>query len=201
MSTISIKSASVKPAHECNFIRLETPEGNEILAVQVRYSKDAFYPWEVIRGEEYLPATKKARGIYFNNLLKAKLEADKSEITLKRQLKNTPVVIESEEEAQPEEVAPVALSVDEVAKQVGISVGQVNLFASIFTALDFEQEDTEDGYMSEEDMKNILQIKANCGYFTNLKRNEVIGVTADGKGFWVSINEKGKKIAELLNLK
>lgn len=201
MSTISIKSASVKPAHECNFIRLETPEGHEILAVQVRYSKEAFYPWEVIRGEEYLPATKKARGIYFNNLLKAKLEADKSEITLKRQLKNTPVVIESEEEAQPEEVAPVALSVDEVAKQVGISVGQVNLFASIFTVLDFENEDTEDGYMTEDDLKNILQNKANCGYFTNLKRNEVIGVTADGKGFWVSINEKGKKIAELLNLK
>ena len=67
--------------------------------------------------------------------------------------------------------------------------------------LDFENEDTEDGYMTEEDMKNILQNKANCGYFTNLKRNEVIGVTADGKGFWVSINEKGEQIAQLLALK
>lgn len=200
MSTISIKSASVKPAHECNFIRLETPEGNEILAVQVRYSKEAFYPWEVIRGEEYLPASKKARGIYFNNLLKAKLEADKSEITLKRQLKNTPVVIESEEEAQPEEVAPVALSVDEVAKQMGISVGQVNLFAEIFKTLCFEYEDTEDGYMTKEDMAGILLNKSNCGYLTNLKRNGIITVIDDDKGFWVSINEKGEKIAELLNL-
>ena len=201
MSNIAIKSASVKPAHECNFIRLETPEGHEILAVQVRYSKEAFYPWEVIRGEEYLPATKKARGIYFNNLLKAKLEADKSEITLKRQLKNTPVLIESEEEAQPEEVATVALTAEEVAKQVGISVGQVNLFASIFNTLCFEYEDTEDGYMTKEDMAGILLNKSNCGYLTNLKRNNIITVIDDDKGFWVTINEKGEKIAELLNLK
>lgn len=200
MSTISIKSASVKPAHECNFIRLETPEGNEILAVQVRYSKDAFYPWEVIRGEEYLPASKKARGVYFNNLLKAKQDADKSEITLRRQLKNTPVLIESEEEAKSEEVAPVALSVDEVAKQMGISVGQVNLFAAIFNTLCFEYEDTEDGYMTKEDMAGILLNKSNCGYLTNLKRNGIITVIDDDKGFWVSINEKGVKIAELLNL-
>lgn len=200
MSSIAIKSASVKPAHECNFIRLETPEGNEILAVQVRYSKDAFYPWEVIRGEEYLPASKKARGVYFNNLLKAKQDADKSEITLRRQLKNTPVVIESEE-AQPEEVAPVTLSVEEVAKQMGISVGQVNLFASIFNTLCFEYEDTEDGYMTKEDMAGILLNKSNCGYLTNLKRNGIITVIDDDKGFWVTINEKGEKIAELLNLK
>ena len=219
MSNIAVKSVSVRPAHECKMIRFETAEGHEVIAVSLKYSGNIYYPWEVIRGEEHLPATKLARGRFFNKLMKAQEEAEKNNITLRRQLKNTPVVCltDEEEEAAPVEVieevaAPVveeekpAMSVEDVAKEMGVSVGQIELFKAIINETSFEyDEDTDDGYIDDASLNPLIASKSNGGYLTQIKKNGLLIMSHEflspgNEGYWVTVTEKGKKIADMLNL-
>ena len=217
MSNMSVKSVAVRPAHECKMIRFETAEGHEVIAVSLKYSGSIYYPWEVIRGEEHLPATKLARGRFFNKLMKAQEEAEKNNITLRRQLKNTPVVCltDEEEEAAPVEVieevaAPVveeekpAMSIEDVAKEMGVSVGQIGLFKAIINETDFDH-DCEEGYIDTTSLNPIIASKRNGGFLTQLKKNDFLYMSheflsPENEGYWVTVTEKGKKIADMLNL-
>ena len=207
MSNMSVKSVAVRPSHECKMIRFETAEGHEVIAVSLKYSGSIYYPWEVIRGEEYLPASKLARGRFFNKLMKAQEEAEKNNITLRRQLKNTPVIClteENEEEAAPEVEEKPAMSIEDAAKEMGVSVGQLELFKSIINETDFDH-DCEEGYIDAASLNPIIASKRNGGFLTQLKKNDFLYMSHEflspgNEGYWITVTEKGKKIADMLNL-
>lgn len=213
----------IADTRECQFARVQMPNPNpeatpkivEIIGVRPRFDEKEFYPWTILRGEQYLPCSKRRASETFTRLFEASQKAEEMNISLREYIKQNPDwnkrTFKSKEEVI-EEAAPVveeekpAMSVEDVAKEMGVSVGQIELFKSIINETSFEyDEDTNDGYIDDASLNPLIASKRNGGFLTQLKKNDFIIMAREflspgNEGYWITVTEKGKKIADMLNL-
>lgn len=212
----------IADTRECQFARVQMPNPNpeatpkivEIIGVRPRFDEKEFYPWTILRGEQYLPCSKRRVSETFTRLFEASQKAEEMKITLREYIKQNPDwnkrTFKGKEEVI-EEVAPVeeekpAMSVEDVAKEMGVSVGQIELFKAIINETSFEyDEDTNDGYIDDASLNPLIASRSNGGFLTQIKKNDFIIMAREflspgNEGYWITVTEKGKKIADMLNL-
>lgn len=212
----------IADTRECQFARVQMPNPNpeatpkivEIIGVRPRFDEKEFYPWTILRGEQYLPCSKRRVSETFTRLFEASQKAKEMNITLREYIKQNPEwnkrTFKGKEEVI-EEAAPVveekpAMSVEDVAKEMGVSVGQIELFKAIINETSFEyDEDTNDGYIDDASLNPLIASKRNGGLLTQIKKNDFLYMSHEflspgNEGYWITVTEKGKKIADMLNL-
>ena len=126
----------IADTRECQFARVQMPNPNpeatpkivEIIGVRPRFDEKEFYPWTILRGEQYLPCSKRRASETFTRLFEANQKAEEMNITLREYIKQNPDwnkrIFKGKEEVI-EEAAPVveeekpAMSVEDVAKEMG----------------------------------------------------------------------------------
>ena len=212
----------IADTRECQFARVQMPNPNpedtpkivEIIGVRPRFDEKEFYPWTILRGEQYLPCSKRRASETFTRLFEASQKAEEMNITLREYIKQNPewnkrsfkTKEEAIEEAAPVEEEKPAMSIEDVAKEMGVSVGQIELFKAIINETSFEyDEDTNDGYIDDASLNPLIASKRNGGYLTQIKKNDFIIMAREflspgNEGYWITVTEKGKKIADMLNL-
>lgn len=213
----------IADTRECQFARVQmpnptpgaTPKIVEIIGVRPRFDEKEFYPWTILRGEQYLPCSKRRASETFTRLFEASQKAEEMNITLREYIKQNPDwnkrIFKGKEEVI-EEAAPVveeekpAMSIEDVAKEMGVSVGQIELFKAIINETSFEyDEENNDGYIDDASLNPLIASKRNGGFLTQIKKNDFIIMVREflspgNEGYWITVTEKGKKIADMLNL-
>lgn len=210
----------IADTRECQFARVQMPNPNaeatpkivEIIGVRPRFDEKEFYPWTILRGEQYLPCSKRRASETFTRLFEASQKAEEMNITLREYIKQNPDwnkrTFKTTEEVI-EEVAPVveekpAMSIEDVAKEMGVSVGQIELFKAIINETDFDH-DCEEGYIDDASLNPLIASKRNGGFLTQIKKNDFLYMSHEflspgNEGYWITVTEKGKQIADMLNL-
>ena len=206
----------IADTRDCQFARVQMPNPNpeatpkivEIIGVRPRFDEKEFYPWTILRGEQYLPCNKRRASETFTRLFEAHEAAEKMNISLREYLKQNPNWNKRTRKAKEETVEEEStiMTVEEVAEKMGVSVGQIALFKAIINETSFEyDEDTNDGYIDDRSLNPLIASKSNGGYLTQLKKNNFLTmirehINHDENGYWVTVNEKGKEAAEMLGL-